>query len=144
MLVALVGAVVVVALLVAVHWYVWRRLVRDVTVRWGVARWAGTVAVIVLPVLAIGAFVSVQVGLPFWLQRTLAWPGYLWLALLLYVVLALAVGEAVRPLLLRALARRAAAGPAPASPARPTSAAVPALTGAAGSSAAPTGSPAAE
>ncbi|MFG3133238.1 metallophosphoesterase [Streptomyces tendae] len=92
----------ILALLTAVHWYVWRRLVRDVTAPHGPARRAGTVAVIVLPLLSVGAFGATQAGAPFLLQRVLAWPGYLWVALLLYVTLALLVGEAVRPLLLRA------------------------------------------
>ncbi|GAA2447312.1 metallophosphoesterase [Streptomyces lavendulocolor] len=101
--------VLVVGLLGVVHWYVWRRLVRDVTVPGGPARRLGTVALIVLPLLSLGALTAGRAGVPFPLQQVLAWPGFLWLALLLYVVLALVVGEAVRPLLLRALDRRAAA-----------------------------------
>ncbi|MGI5356991.1 metallophosphoesterase [Streptomyces sp. CA-252508] len=101
--------VLVVGLLGVVHWYVWRRLVRDVTVPGGPARRLGTVALIVLPLLSLGALTAGRAGVPFPLQQALAWPGFLWLALLLYVVLALVVGEAVRPLLLRALDRRAAA-----------------------------------
>ncbi|MEU0660101.1 metallophosphoesterase [Streptomyces lavendulocolor] len=108
MLVSLV-LVLVVGLLGVVHWYVWRRLVRDVTVPGGPARRLGTVALIVLPLLSLGALTAGRAGVPFPLQQALAWPGFLWLALLLYVVLALVVGEAVRPLLLRALDRRAAA-----------------------------------
>ncbi|MFD4372695.1 metallophosphoesterase [Streptomyces sp. NPDC058486] len=102
----------VLLLLGGVHWYVWRRLVRDVTAAGGVARRVGTVAVVVLPVLSIAALVSGRAGAPFLFQQVVAWPGFLWLALLLYVVLALVVGEAVRPLLLRWLARRAAVAPA--------------------------------
>ncbi|MEU9982796.1 metallophosphoesterase [Streptomyces sp. NPDC050856] len=96
----------IVALLTAVHWYVWRRLVRDVTVPGGPARRAGTVAMIVLPLLSLGALTAGRAGAPFWLQQTLAWPGFLWLALLLYLVLALVAGEAIRPLLLRRPVRR--------------------------------------
>ncbi|MGI5481096.1 metallophosphoesterase [Streptomyces lavendofoliae] len=101
--------VVVVGLLGAVHWYVWRRLVRDVTVPGGTARRLGTIALVVLPLLSLGALTAGRAGAPFWLQRVVSWPGFLWLALLLYVVLALVVGEAVRPLLRRALDRRGAA-----------------------------------
>ncbi|MFB7940799.1 metallophosphoesterase [Streptomyces sp. NPDC056049] len=108
--------VLVLALLGAVHWYVWRRLVRDVTVPGGRARRVGTVLVVVLPLLSIAALVSGRAGVPFVVQQVVAWPGFLWLALLLYVVLALVVGEAVRPVLSRVLARRAAAA-APAAPA---------------------------
>lgn len=109
MVVVFVGvAVAVLALLVGVHRYVWRRLVGDTTVEGGVARRAGTVAVFVLPVLSVGALVSSRAGVPFVVQQVLAWPGYLWLAALLYLTLALLVGEAVRPVLRRVLARRAA------------------------------------
>ncbi|GGU35885.1 metallophosphoesterase [Streptomyces lavendofoliae] len=101
--------VVVVGLLGAVHWYVWRRLVRDVTAPGGTARRLGTIALVVLPLLSLGALMAGRAGAPFWLQRVVSWPGFLWLALLLYVVLALVVGEAVRPLLRRALDRRGAA-----------------------------------
>ncbi|MFD4030343.1 metallophosphoesterase [Streptomyces sp. NPDC058637] len=102
--------VAVLALLAGVHRYVWRRLVGDTTAKGSPARRAGTVAAFVLPVLSLGALSSARVGFPFWLQQVLAWPGYLWLAVLLYLTLALLAGEAVRPLLRRVLARRSAAG----------------------------------
>lgn len=101
-------AVAVFALLAGVHRYVWRRLVGDTTAQGSLARRAGTVAVWVLPLLSVGAFAGGRAGFPFWLQQVLAWPGYLWLAVLLYLTLALLVGEAARPLLRRLLARRAA------------------------------------
>ncbi|AWI30577.1 metallophosphoesterase [Streptomyces tirandamycinicus] len=112
MLVVLLVIAVVVTLLVAVHWYVWRRLVRDTTAGPGAARRAGTAAVIVLPLFTVGAFTAGRADAPFWLKQTFAWPGYLWLATLLYLTLALVAGEAVRPLLRRALDRRAARRPA--------------------------------
>ncbi|MFJ1801039.1 metallophosphoesterase [Streptomyces sp. NPDC088180] len=105
MLFALVG-VVVLALLGAVHRYLWRRFVGDTTAPGSPLRRAGTVAAFVLPLLSVGAMTSGRAGAPFWLQQVLAWPGFLWLACLLYLTLALLVGEVVRPLLLRALARR--------------------------------------
>ncbi|WP_406296958.1 metallophosphoesterase [Streptomyces sp. NBC_00624] len=101
-------AVAVLALLVGVHRYVWRRLVGDTTAPGSMLRRAGTVAAWLLPLLSIGALVSGRAGAPFRLQQTLAWPGFLWLAALLYLTLALLVGEAVRPVLRRVLARRAA------------------------------------
>ncbi|MEV5160099.1 metallophosphoesterase [Streptomyces sp. NPDC053728] len=107
-------AVAVLALLAGVHRYVWRRLIGDTTQKGGLARRAGTAAAFVLPLLTIGAFASSRSGLPFPVQQVLAWPGYLWLAALLYLTLALLVGEAVRPLLRRVLARRAGAVGAPA------------------------------
>ncbi|MEU0301742.1 metallophosphoesterase [Streptomyces sp. NPDC006175] len=104
-------AVAVLALLVAVHRYVWRRLIGDTTAQGSLARRAGTVAAFVLPLLSVGALVSSRAGVPFPVQQVLAWPGYLWLAALLYLTLALLVGEAVRPLLRRLLARRAGEAP---------------------------------
>ncbi|MDT0428082.1 MULTISPECIES: metallophosphoesterase [Streptomyces] len=100
-------AVAVLALLAGVHRYVWRRLIGDTTAEGSLARRAGTVAVWVLPLTTVGAFAGGRAGFPFPLQQVLAWPGYLWLAALLYLTLALLVGEAVRPLLRRVLARRA-------------------------------------
>ncbi|MGW4175776.1 metallophosphoesterase [Streptomyces rubiginosohelvolus] len=108
MIFALVGLVVL-ALLGAVHRYVWRRFVGDTTAPGSRLRMAGTVAAFVLPLLSVGAMTSGRVGAPFWLQQVLAWPGFLWLACLLYLTLALLVGEVVRPVLLRVLARRDAA-----------------------------------
>ncbi|MFD3493440.1 metallophosphoesterase [Streptomyces sp. NPDC058690] len=103
-------AVAVLALLVGVHRYVWRRLVGDTTAPGSALRRAGTVAAWLLPLLSIGALVSGRAGAPFRLQQTLAWPGFLWLAALLYLTLALLVGEAVRPALRWVLARRAVDG----------------------------------
>ncbi|MEV0745226.1 metallophosphoesterase [Streptomyces sp. NPDC050273] len=100
-------AAAVLALLALVHRYVWRRLVGDTTTAGSLPRRAGTVAAYVLPLLSVGALVSGRTGTPFWLQQVLAWPGYLWLAALLYLTLALLAGELVRPLLSRLLARRA-------------------------------------
>ncbi|MFJ9685562.1 metallophosphoesterase [Streptomyces bacillaris] len=102
-------ALVVLALLASVHRYVWRRLVGDTTAPGSALRTAGTVAAFVLPLLSVGAMTSGRIGAPFWLQQVLAWPGFLWLAALLYLTLALLVGEFVRPVLHRVLARRDAA-----------------------------------
>ncbi|WP_411082136.1 metallophosphoesterase [Streptomyces sp. cmx-18-6] len=99
-------ALVVLALLASVHRYVWRRLVGDTTAPGSTMRRVGTVAAFVLPLLSLGAMVSGRAGFPFRLQQVLAWPGFLWLAALMYLTLALLVGEAVRPVLGRVLARR--------------------------------------
>ncbi|MFD7532419.1 metallophosphoesterase [Streptomyces sp. NPDC059849] len=99
--------IVVLALLAGVHRYLWRRLVGDTTAEGSAMRRAGTVAAYVLPLLSVGALVSGRAGAPFRLQQVLAWPGYLWLAVVLYLTLALLVGEAVRPVLRRVLERRA-------------------------------------
>ncbi|MEU1621951.1 metallophosphoesterase [Streptomyces sp. NPDC005722] len=101
--VAVVAAVL--ALLGGVHYYLWRRLVRDVSAPGGWWRRTGTVLAVVLPLLSLGALVGGR-SLPLAAERWLAWPGYLWLAVLLYLTLAVLVGEAVRPLLRLALERR--------------------------------------
>jgi len=105
-------ALVVLALLASVHRYVWRRFVGDTTAPGSTLRKVGTVAAFVLPLLSLGAMTSGRIGAPFWLQQVLAWPGFLWLAVLLYLTLALLVGEVVRPVLVRVLARRDAAAAA--------------------------------
>ncbi|MEU3243789.1 metallophosphoesterase [Streptomyces sp. NPDC006875] len=94
------------------HHYLWRRLVRDTTTGPGPARRAGTALFVAGPVLMAGAVAAERGGAPFWLQRTLAWPGFLWMALALYLLLAAVAGEAVRPLVARLVRRRTAGGPA--------------------------------
>lgn len=94
------------AVLGGFHWYAWRRLVRDTTAGPGTARRVGAALFVAGPLLMLGAVVSERAGAPFWLQRTLGWPGFLWMALALYLLLALLVGELVRPLLRRALDHR--------------------------------------
>ncbi|AEY91239.1 integral membrane protein [Streptomyces hygroscopicus subsp. jinggangensis 5008] len=103
-------ALAVLAVVAGLHWYVWRRLVRDTTRGPGPARRAGTAVFVAGPVLMTGALVAERAGAPFWLQRTLAWPGFLWMALALYLLLAVLASEAVRPLVNR-LSRRV--GPSP-------------------------------
>ncbi|MEU4652895.1 metallophosphoesterase [Streptomyces sp. NPDC023723] len=109
-------ALVVAGVLVAANWYVWRRLFRDTTRHPGGVRRAGAVLIAGGWLLAVGALVAERTGAPFWLQRTLGWPGFLWMALSIYLLLGVLAGEAVRPLLRRYLERRAAA-PAAAEPA---------------------------
>ncbi|SED62804.1 hypothetical protein SAMN05216532_5152 [Streptomyces sp. 2231.1] len=107
-------ALAVLAVVAVLHWYVWRRLVRDTTRGPGPARRAGTAVFVAGPVLMVAALVAERSGAPFGFQRALAWPGFLWLALALYLLLAVVAGEAVRPLLRRFPARRPrAAAPVP-------------------------------
>ncbi|MEO3762729.1 metallophosphoesterase [Streptomyces sp. B8F3] len=94
-------------LVAGAHWYVWRRLVRDTMRRGGWPRRLATPAVVLLPLMAFAAVASERAGAPMPVQQALGWPGLMWLALLLYLLLALAVGELVRPVLLRVLERRA-------------------------------------
>ncbi|MBT2445756.1 metallophosphoesterase [Streptomyces sp. ISL-43] len=111
MTIALVVAAVllVLALLALVHRWLWIRLVRDTTAPGGRTRRAGTALAFALPLLALAALLAGRAGAPFWLQRTVSWPGYLWLAVLLYLTLAMLVAEAARAVWLR---RRTAPAPA--------------------------------
>lgn len=99
-------ALVVVAVLAGLHWYIWRRLVRDTTRGPGAARRTGTAVLIAGPVLMVAALVAERGGAPFWLQRVLGWPGFLWMALSIYLLLAVLAGEIVRPLVRRFVERR--------------------------------------
>ncbi|MFI1730541.1 metallophosphoesterase [Streptomyces acidicola] len=112
------AALAVLAAFGALHWYAWRRLVRDTTAGPGTARRVGTAVFVAGPVLLFAAFAAERGGAPFWLQQVLGWPGFMWLALSLYLLLALLVGELVRPLVRRLVERRAAA-PAPATATEP-------------------------
>jgi predicted MPP superfamily phosphohydrolase len=96
------------AAVAGLYWYVWRRLVRDTTSGPGLARRAGTVVFVAGPVLMIAAVAAERAGAPFWLQRVLAWPGFLWMALSIYLLLGAVAGEVVRPLLRRVVERRRA------------------------------------
>ncbi len=137
------GALLVLALLTLVHWYLWRRLVRDVSAPGGRWRRTGTVLAVALPLLSVGALVGGEL-FPMALERWFAWPGYLWLAVLLYLLLGLAVGELLRPLLLRLPARRTAPAPASEAPAPPAPAeAAPAGSAPAETPAAPAPAPSA-
>ncbi|MGK8508016.1 metallophosphoesterase [Nocardia asiatica] len=107
----LVGIVVLVLValvflaLVGGHWYVWRRLVRDTTGAGSRARRAGTAVVVAGPVLLLGATAAELLSAPFAVVRIIAWPGYLWGALFVYLLLALLVGEPIRRLALRRIDR---------------------------------------
>ncbi|MDQ0685843.1 putative MPP superfamily phosphohydrolase [Streptomyces achromogenes] len=116
----IVFALVALTVLVTGNWYLWRRLFRDTTRGPGWARRGGAALIAGGWVLAVGALVAERAGAPFWLQRVLAWPGFLWLALSVYLLLGVVAGEAVRPLLRRFLEKRArAAAPAGTSVAPP-------------------------
>ncbi|PBO27163.1 hypothetical protein CLM84_27340, partial [Streptomyces albidoflavus] len=125
----IVVACAVLASLVALHWYVWRRMVRDTTRPGSLVRRVATVLVVLGPVLFVGAFATGRSGLPFVVKQIVAWPGYLWGAVFLYLLLALLAGELVRPLLLRMRAPgergREAGGATPAEPAGPAESAEP-------------------
>ncbi|MCX5012179.1 metallophosphoesterase [Streptomyces sp. NBC_00555] len=99
-------ALAVVALLVLVHRWLWIRLVRDTTAPGGLPRRIGTTSSIALPLLSVAALTAGRAGAPFPLQQAVAWPGFLWLAVLLYLTLTMLVAEPIRALLLRRLAHQ--------------------------------------
>ncbi|KJY22754.1 membrane protein, partial [Streptomyces sp. NRRL S-104] len=115
-------ALAVCALLAAVHRWLWIRLVRDTTAPGGLPRRVGTALAIALPLLAVAALTAGRAGAPFWLQQTVSWPGYLWLAVLLYLTLTMLVAEPIRALLLRRLAHRDPSGAVAGPPAEPSAA----------------------
>ncbi|MBX7269705.1 metallophosphoesterase [Micromonospora sp. Llam7] len=106
---AVLGFVATLALVTGlIHLYLWKRLVKDTTTagRW---RRAGTVTSVVLALLVPATMVGTQAGM-YWL----AWPGYLWLALMFYLLVllvALEVPMVVTRLVLRR--RSAVAAPEP-------------------------------
>ncbi|MCP2280427.1 hypothetical protein SAMN04244553_3250 [Nocardia amikacinitolerans] len=108
--VAVLIGVVVLAVFAGLHWYLWRRLVRDTTVPGSPGRRIGTAALVAAPLLLLAAFFAESAGLPFPLVQAIAWPGYFWGALFVYLLLALLAGEVLRPVLLRVFARESARG----------------------------------
>jgi predicted MPP superfamily phosphohydrolase len=96
-----------------IHYYLWRRLVRNTT-RPGRARRIGTWAVVGLAVLILGSFIGGRV-LPHSASVVISWTGYLWLALMFYLVVTLAVLE-LPALLARVVLRRRAASTAVVAP----------------------------
>ncbi|MEY7980589.1 metallophosphoesterase [Streptomyces pilosus] len=111
-------ALLVLAVLVTGNWYLWRRLFRDTTRGPGAVRRAGAVVIVSGWALTVGAFATSRSDVPFWLKQLLAWPGYLWLALSLYLLLAVLAGELVRPVLRGILQRRDRTPEATAAPAK--------------------------
>ncbi|MPY98460.1 MAG: metallophosphoesterase [Actinophytocola sp.] len=98
---------VVLVLLPLVHVYLWRRLIRDTLPR-GTGRRVATLALVAMVVLMLAALVlSTRIDPD--IGQWFAWPGYLWLALFFYLLLALLVLEVPR-LALRRWARGSASG----------------------------------
>jgi uncharacterized protein len=103
--VVIVFVVVALALLGLVHYWMWRRLVRD-TSRSRAVRRTGAVVFAVLGLLVPVTLIGVRSGAVRWI----AWPGYVWIGLMFYLILALALLELVR--LTIHLTRRRPATPA--------------------------------
>ncbi|MEU4570979.1 metallophosphoesterase [Nonomuraea sp. NPDC023979] len=123
-----------VALVAAVHYYLWHRLVRSTT---GPGRLRRGLSFVVagLFVLVVATFVASRMEAFHWL----AWPGYLWIAVMFYLVVFLVVLEvprAVAALVMRRRGRRPApvvelvpAGAGPSGPSGPSEEPGPAADG---------------
>lgn len=111
---------VLIAVLALMHFYVWTRLAKNTTTR-GRSRRVATV-LFLIPTAAL--FVGLIVPRVFDAQEPawLAWPAFVWLAVVFYLVLALLVLEPVRLVLRRAMKSRMKSGDAFAETAEPGSA----------------------
>ncbi|MFD6753949.1 metallophosphoesterase [Micromonospora gifhornensis] len=104
---AVLGFVATLALITGlIHLYLWKRLVKDTT-RPGRWRRIGTVTAVVLALLVPATMMGTRAGM-YWL----AWPGYVWLALMFYLLVLLVVLE-VPMLVARLVLRRRTAVAAP-------------------------------
>ncbi len=120
-MVFLVVVPVILLIIGGIHLYLWKRLVRDTLPRGRARRLAGfgvLVLAVLIPVSLIGERLVPQGARPL-----LAWPGYVWLGLMFYLLVTLALLEVPR-LVLRLARRKKAVAPKP----------VPALVGAGASS----------
>jgi predicted MPP superfamily phosphohydrolase len=89
---ALFGFVGLILLIVVLlHLYLWKRLVRD-PLRPGWPRRVGGLVAVLLAILVPATLIGVRSGHVEWL----AWPGYLWLALMFYLFVVLVVLEVPR------------------------------------------------
>ncbi|EHR63685.1 metallophosphoesterase [Saccharomonospora cyanea] len=82
-------------LIIVVHLYLWKRLVKDTTRPGSRARRVGTIALAVCVTLMVAAL-SLGTSVSPDIARWFAWPGYLWLAMFFYLLLALLVLELPR------------------------------------------------
>ncbi len=84
-------AAVALTVVLLVHYYLWRRLVRDTTTTtWW--RRAGLWTLVALSTLLMLTLVGGRV-LPHSIAAVLSWPGYLWLAVMFYLLITLAALE---------------------------------------------------
>lgn len=87
----MVFAAAVLVLVAILHWYLWLRLVRSVTTSAKarrIGRWVFAGLGLLLAVTAVGNRALPRRYEPI-LERVVAWPGYVWLALCAYLALAL-------------------------------------------------------
>src|SRR4249919_963242 len=76
----------------ALHYYLWRRLVRDTTTSARLRRIGAWVFLLALPLLLAATLVVTRIT-PHGIGEVLAWPGFLWLALMFYLLVLLAILE---------------------------------------------------
>jgi uncharacterized protein len=113
------------AIFALMHWYLWKRLVKDTT-RPGRVRRAATVATVLLALLVFATLTLGREAAPD-VARWFAWPGYVWFALLFYLFLItlllelprLALRGWVRRRPLEATAATSTSPPAPPDPVAP-------------------------
>ncbi|MEU6412872.1 metallophosphoesterase [Microbispora sp. NPDC046933] len=70
---------------VVVHLYLWRRLVRASTIRGSRPRRVLTWVLLAPAVVMVVAFLGGRLGIGMDVERVVAWPGYLWLAVMFYL-----------------------------------------------------------
>jgi hypothetical protein len=112
-----VGVIIFVGIILVItgliHLYLWKRLVRDTT-RAGRWRRAGTIAIIALALLIPATLIGGRAGL-----GAFSWPGYLWLAVMFYLLVILALLEIPMLVARRVVTRRSPAAVAATAPAGP-------------------------
>ncbi|MFI7596484.1 hypothetical protein ACIBO8_01200, partial [Actinoplanes sp. NPDC049681] len=74
-----------------IHLYLWKRLIHD-PLRRGLLHRLGGIAAVLLALLIPATLIGTRTGYAKWL----AWPGYLWLALMFYLLVILGVLEIPR------------------------------------------------
>lgn len=100
------------------HLYLWRRLVVDTTLPRTAGRRVGTVAIVAAFLVLMSALVVTR-RVPPEYGKFFAWPGFVWLAVLFYLAIALGIAEIPRRILLRRVAAApvaVGAGPEPVEP----------------------------
>jgi predicted MPP superfamily phosphohydrolase len=105
----LIFLLVVFGVLFGIHFYLWKRLVKDTTTtRRG--RWIGTMLILGAVAMVVGGLFFGRLARPD-AARWISWPAYLWVATMFYLLVVLAVLEVPRLVLRLTWVRRRAAEP---------------------------------
>lgn len=97
----LLNAVLILAVVTAIHLYLYKRLVKDMSWKGDMWRRIGTMLVWLLSAITVGAMIAGPADTPFEVVRVIEWPGLLWLTLLPYLIIVLLIGEIFHLLLRR-------------------------------------------